>query len=139
MEAEAGCWNHGLLRNEAGMHRWMVTNRQHRRRTMEEQRAWRDMAGGRGQVMSTGGGEWQEMRADEVWWGVIAAGELTWRRQWCITQMRRGVEQWLARRAHNPEVGGSNPPPATKTAASSYESAAVCTTRGRAVVSSSGS
>ena len=22
------------------------------------------------------------------------------------------MEQWLARRAHNPEVGGSNPPPA---------------------------
>ena len=27
---------------------------------------------------------------------------------------RRGIEQWLARRAHNPEVTGSNPVPATK-------------------------
>ena len=27
----------------------------------------------------------------------------------------RGVEQLVARRAHNPEVGGSSPPPATKT------------------------
>jgi hypothetical protein len=27
---------------------------------------------------------------------------------------RRGVEQWLARWAHNPKVGGSNPPPATR-------------------------
>ena len=26
----------------------------------------------------------------------------------------RGVEQLVARRAHNPEVGGSSPPPATK-------------------------
>ena len=26
---------------------------------------------------------------------------------------RRGVEQLVARRAHNPEVGGSSPPPAT--------------------------
>ena len=26
---------------------------------------------------------------------------------------RRGVEQWLARWAHNPKVGGSNPSPAT--------------------------
>ena len=26
----------------------------------------------------------------------------------------RGVEQLVARRAHNPEVGGSNPPSATK-------------------------
>ena len=26
--------------------------------------------------------------------------------------VRRGVEQWLARRAHNPEVGGSSPPSA---------------------------
>ena len=29
------------------------------------------------------------------------------------SHLHRGVEQWLARRAHNPEVGGSNPPPAT--------------------------
>jgi hypothetical protein len=27
--------------------------------------------------------------------------------------VRRGVEQWLARWAHNPKVGGSSPPPAT--------------------------
>ena len=26
----------------------------------------------------------------------------------------RGIEQLVARRAHNPEVGGSSPPPATK-------------------------
>src|SRR6266700_7304939 len=26
---------------------------------------------------------------------------------------QRGVEQWLARWAHNPKAGGSNPPPAT--------------------------
>ena len=26
----------------------------------------------------------------------------------------RGVEQLVARRAHNPEVGGSSPPPATR-------------------------
>ena len=26
---------------------------------------------------------------------------------------RRGMEQWLARRAHNPKVAGSNPVPAT--------------------------
>ena len=28
--------------------------------------------------------------------------------------MYRGVEQLVARRAHNPEVGGSSPPPATQ-------------------------
>ena len=28
---------------------------------------------------------------------------------------RRGIEQLVARRAHNPEVVGSNPAPATKT------------------------
>jgi hypothetical protein len=27
---------------------------------------------------------------------------------------RRGIEQWLARRAHNPEVAGSNPVPAIR-------------------------
>ena len=27
--------------------------------------------------------------------------------------MHRGVEQLVARWAHNPKVGGSNPPPAT--------------------------
>ena len=27
---------------------------------------------------------------------------------------RCGVEQWLARRAYNPKVAGSNPVPATK-------------------------
>lgn len=27
-------------------------------------------------------------------------------------RMRRGVEQWSARRPHKPEIGGSNPPPA---------------------------
>ena len=31
------------------------------------------------------------------------------------SQMYRGVEQLVARRAHNPEAGGSSPPPATKT------------------------
>ena len=29
--------------------------------------------------------------------------------------IHRGVEQLAARRAHNPEVGGSSPPPATTT------------------------
>ena len=33
---------------------------------------------------------------------------------YCI-QRQRGIEQRLARRAHNPEVTGSNPVPATKT------------------------
>ena len=28
--------------------------------------------------------------------------------------IHRGVEQLAARRAHNPEAGGSSPPPATK-------------------------
>ena len=33
----------------------------------------------------------------------------------CIeTKQYRGVEQLAARRAHNPKVVGSNPPPATK-------------------------
>ena len=31
----------------------------------------------------------------------------------------RGIEQLEARRAHNPEVGGSSPPPATRKAANS--------------------
>lgn len=31
-----------------------------------------------------------------------------------VIQSHRGVEQLVARRAHNPEVGGSSPPPATK-------------------------
>ncbi len=31
----------------------------------------------------------------------------------CDALVRRGVEQLVARRAHNPEVGGSSPPPAT--------------------------
>ena len=30
-------------------------------------------------------------------------------------QSHRGVEQLVARRAHNPEAGGSSPSPATKT------------------------
>ncbi len=30
-----------------------------------------------------------------------------------IWGLHRGVEQLVARRAHNPKVGGSNPPPAT--------------------------
>ena len=28
-------------------------------------------------------------------------------------KIHRGIEQLAARRAHNPEVGGSSPPPAT--------------------------
>ena len=28
------------------------------------------------------------------------------------SQTYRGMEQWLARRAHNPKVGGSSPSPA---------------------------
>jgi hypothetical protein len=31
-----------------------------------------------------------------------------------IKMLNRGVEQLVARRAHNPKVGGSNPSPATK-------------------------
>ena len=30
-----------------------------------------------------------------------------------VVQSNRGVEQLVARRAHNPEAGGSSPPPAT--------------------------
>ncbi len=30
-----------------------------------------------------------------------------------VKKFRRGVEQLVARRAHNPEVAGSNPAPAT--------------------------
>ena len=32
-----------------------------------------------------------------------------------VVQSHRGVEQLVARRAHNPEAGGSSPSPATKT------------------------
>ena len=32
-----------------------------------------------------------------------------------VVQSNRGVEQLVARRAHNPEAGGSSPSPATKT------------------------
>ena len=38
-----------------------------------------------------------------------------------LITLYRGVEQLAARRAHNPEVGGSSPPPATKQKSSSYE------------------
>ena len=31
-----------------------------------------------------------------------------------VIQSNRGVEQLVARRAHNPEAGGSSPSPATK-------------------------
>ena len=31
-----------------------------------------------------------------------------------VIQSHRGVEQLVARRAHNPEAGGSSPSPATK-------------------------
>ena len=34
-------------------------------------------------------------------------------------QAHRGVEQLVARRAHNPEAGGSSPSPATKQAKTS--------------------
>ena len=33
-----------------------------------------------------------------------------------VVQSHRGVEQLVARRAHNPEAGGSSPSPATKQA-----------------------
>ena len=33
-----------------------------------------------------------------------------------VIQSHRGVEQLVARRAHNPEAGGSSPSPATKQA-----------------------
>ena len=32
-----------------------------------------------------------------------------------VVQSHRGVEQLVARRAHNPEAGGSSPSPATRT------------------------
>ena len=32
-----------------------------------------------------------------------------------VIQSHRGVEQLVARRAHNPEAGGSSPSPATRT------------------------
>ena len=37
-------------------------------------------------------------------------------------KIHRGIEQLAARRAHNPEVGGSSPPPATKPFAQMAES-----------------
>ena len=37
----------------------------------------------------------------------------------------RGVEQLVARRAHNPEVVGSNPTAATKISAESHDSAEI--------------
>ena len=36
-----------------------------------------------------------------------------------VIQSHRGVEQLVARRAHNPEAGGSSPSPATKQAKTS--------------------
>ena len=33
---------------------------------------------------------------------------------WLLKTTYRGMEQLVARRAHNPKVGGSSPPPATK-------------------------
>ena len=41
-----------------------------------------------------------------------------------IWGLHRGVEQLVARRAHNPKVGGSNPPPATNSKASECDSEA---------------
>ena len=41
-----------------------------------------------------------------------------------VIQSNRGVEQLVARRAHNPEAGGSSPSPATKTDVE--KSASVC-------------
>ena len=35
-------------------------------------------------------------------------------RKFSATSIYRGVEQLAARWAHNPKVGGSSPPPATK-------------------------
>ena len=45
--------------------------------------------------------------------------------------MYRGVEQLVARRAHNPEAGGSSPPPATKTNGESWLSVCFCIGGGR--------
>lgn len=39
----------------------------------------------------------------------------------CTHKSHRGVEQLVARRAHNPEAGGSSPPPATKTNGESFD------------------
>ena len=47
------------------------------------------------------------------------------------SQMYRGVEQLVARRAHNPEAGGSSPPPATKTNGESWLSVCFCIGGGR--------
>ena len=44
--------------------------------------------------------------------------------------LHRGVEQLVARRAHNPEVGGSSPPSATKNKGSA-KSASFCILSGR--------
>ena len=41
-----------------------------------------------------------------------ALGFMTW--QMLKTEPHRGVEQLVARRAHNPKVAGSSPAPATK-------------------------
>ena len=60
-----------------------------------------------------------------IFWQIIAEKEsekgLT-NEDTCVTISQhsasayRGIEQLEARRAHNPEVGGSSPPPATKKA-----------------------
>ena len=42
-----------------------------------------------------------------------------------VVQSNRGVEQLVARRAHNPEAGGSSPSPATKKT-DAEKSASVC-------------
>ncbi len=41
----------------------------------------------------------------------------------------RGIEQLVARRAHNPEAGGSSPPPATKGAVTRCKSTSCGTSR----------
>ena len=43
-----------------------------------------------------------------------------------VVQSHRGVEQLVARRAHNPEAGGSSPSPATKTEALNFSASFFC-------------
>ena len=53
-----------------------------------------------------------------------------------VIQSNRGVEQLVARRAHNPEAGGSSPSPATKkTDVEKSASVVVVCARGRGNVS----
>ena len=43
-----------------------------------------------------------------------------------VVQYHRGVEQLVARRAHNPEAGGSSPSPATKNKTLNFSASFFC-------------